>query len=90
MPAAPEEPLGERTRAALDRMLAGKRFVFLGEPDHFIVEKYPFRLTLIRHLFARRWQRQAVARRWFGPSAIGKAFGLAAATQILPVRQTQS
>jgi len=33
LPAAPEEPLGERTQAALDRMLVGKRFVFLGEPE---------------------------------------------------------
>ena len=56
MPASPEEPLGERAQAALDRMLAGKRFVFLGEPDHFIVEKYPFRLLLIQHLLGRGWR----------------------------------
>lgn len=56
VPAASEEPLGERTRAALDRMLVGKRFVFLGEPDHFIVDKYPFRLMLIRYLFAHGWR----------------------------------
>ena len=37
-------------------MLAGKRFVFLGEPDHFIVEKYPFRLPLIQYLFERGWR----------------------------------
>ncbi len=56
LPASPEEPLGERAQAALDRMLAGKRFAFLGEPDHFILEKYPFRLTLTRYLFARGWR----------------------------------
>jgi len=56
LPVSPEEPFGERAQAALDRMLAGKRFVFLGEPDHFIVEKYPFRLMLIRYLFARGWR----------------------------------
>ncbi len=28
------------------------------------------------------WQRQAIACRWLGPSAIGKAFGLAAATRM--------
>ena len=56
LPAVPEEPLNERAQAALDRMLAGKRFVFLGEPDHFIVEKYPFRLLLIQHLFGRGWR----------------------------------
>ena len=37
-------------------MLAGKRFVFLGEPDHFIVEKYPFRLLFIQHLLGRGWR----------------------------------
>ncbi len=56
LPASPEEPFNERTQAALDRMLAGKRFAFLGEPDHFILEKYPFRLTLIRYLFAHGWR----------------------------------
>lgn len=56
VPASHEEPLRENTQAVLDRMLEGKRFVFLGEPEHCIVEKYPFRLTLIRHLFARGWR----------------------------------
>lgn len=56
VPTSAEEPLNERTQAALDRMLAGKRFVFLGEPDHFIVEKYPFRLLFIQHLLERGWR----------------------------------
>jgi hypothetical protein len=56
LPAAPEEPLGERAEGALDRMLVGKRFVFLGEPDHFLVEKYPFRLLFLRYLFGRGWR----------------------------------
>jgi erythromycin esterase-like protein len=60
VPAAPEEPLGERAQAALDRMLVGKRFVFLGEPDHCVVEKYPFRLTVLQHLFARGWRHIAM------------------------------
>jgi hypothetical protein len=55
LPASPHEPLGPEAQTALDRLLEGKRFVFLGEPEHFIVEKYPFRLTFIRHLFARGW-----------------------------------
>ncbi len=55
-----EEPLGERAQAALDRMLVGKRYVFLGEPDHCIVEKYPFRLTVLQHLFARGWRHIAM------------------------------
>ena len=37
-------------------MLAGKRFAFLGEPDHFIIEKYPFRLLLIQYLLERGWR----------------------------------
>jgi erythromycin esterase-like protein len=60
MPASPEEPLGAKAQAALDRLLVGKRFVFLGEPEHCIVEKYPFRLTLIRYLFARGWRDAAL------------------------------
>ncbi len=56
LPVSHEEPLGDEAQAALDRMREGKRFAFLGEPDHFIVEKYPFRLTLIRHLFGRGWR----------------------------------
>ncbi|MEN6335014.1 MAG: erythromycin esterase family protein [Phycisphaerales bacterium] len=56
LPVSPEEPLGEHARAVLDRMLEGKRFAFLGEPEHFIVEKYPFRLMFIRHLYARGWR----------------------------------
>ncbi len=56
LPASPEEPLGERAQAALDRMLAGKRFAFLGEPDHFILEKYPFRLLFIQYLLERGWR----------------------------------
>jgi erythromycin esterase-like protein len=56
LPASPREPLGERAQAVLDRMLAGKRFAFLGEPDHFILEKYPFRLLLIQYLLARGWR----------------------------------
>ncbi|MBN1505993.1 MAG: erythromycin esterase family protein [Sedimentisphaerales bacterium] len=56
LPASPEEPLGERAQAAMDRMLAGKRFAFLGEPDHFVAEKYPFRLLLIKHLLERGWR----------------------------------
>jgi erythromycin esterase-like protein len=56
LPASPEEPLDERAQATLDRMLAGKRFAFLGEPDHFMVEKYPFRLMFIRYLFGRGWR----------------------------------
>lgn len=60
LPVSPEAPLKERTQAALDQILAGKRFVFLGEPEHCILEKYPFRLILIRYLFARGWRHIAM------------------------------
>ncbi len=56
MPASHEELLSDRAQGALGGILEGKRFVFLGEPDHFIVEKYPFRLTLIQYLFGRGWR----------------------------------
>jgi erythromycin esterase-like protein len=60
LPASHEELLGDSAQAALYRMLEGKRFVFLGEPEHCIVEKYPFRLTFIRYLFARGWRHIAM------------------------------
>jgi len=56
MPASHEEPLSNQAQVALGRMLEGKRFVFLGEPEHCIVEKYLFRLTLIRYLFGQGWR----------------------------------
>ena len=37
----------------LDKRLQGKRFAYLGEMDHFIHEKYGFRLFLIRYLLSR-------------------------------------
>ena len=40
----------------LDQLLDGKRFVFLGEPDHFVHEKYAFRLLFIRQLVDRGWR----------------------------------
>ena len=40
----------EELRSVTDA-LAGARFVFLGEPDHYISEKYAYRLLLIRALF---------------------------------------
>jgi len=40
----------------LDRLLEGKRVVYLGEPDHYVREKYDFRLIFIRYLFERGWR----------------------------------
>lgn len=39
----------------LDEALRGKRVVYLGEPDHYIHEKYNFRLILIRYLYQKGW-----------------------------------
>ena len=41
--------------AALDSPLENKRIVYLGEPDHFIHEKYDYRLLMLRYLISRRW-----------------------------------
>ena len=40
---------------ALDMALAAKRIVYLGEPDHFIHEKYDYRLLMLRYLVSRGW-----------------------------------
>lgn len=45
-----------RGRALMDT-IAAKRVVFLGEPDHYIHEKYAMRLAFLRRLFARGWRR---------------------------------
>ena len=43
--------------AVLDRSIAGRRLAYLGEPDHFIHEKYQYRLLMLRYLLARGWNR---------------------------------
>jgi erythromycin esterase-like protein len=40
---------------ALDSSIAKKRLVYLGEPDHFIHEKYGYRLLMLRYLISRGW-----------------------------------
>ena len=40
----------------LDPLLEGKRIVFLGEPDHYIHEKYDYRLLLIKYLYQKGWR----------------------------------
>ncbi len=37
----------------LDKEIEGKRVVYLGEPDHYIHEKFDFQLMFIRYLFER-------------------------------------
>jgi len=48
-------PAGEKL-GVLDGALARKRVVFLGEPDHYIHEKYAFRLIMIEHLVKKGWR----------------------------------
>jgi erythromycin esterase-like protein len=42
--------------APLDLLLAGRRIAFLGEANHWIHEKYAYRLLLIRYLHSRGWR----------------------------------
>ncbi len=41
----------------LDDLLKGKRIVYLGESDHWVNQKYDYRLILVRYLFDRGWRR---------------------------------
>jgi len=45
----------ENTRrlSILDPLVAGKRLAYIGESDHFIHEKYPYRLAILNYLAAR-------------------------------------
>ncbi len=40
----------------LDKALEGKRIVYLGVSDHWIHEKYDYRMILLRYLFAKGWR----------------------------------
>lgn len=40
-----------RELSFLDKLIKDKKVVYLGEPDHYIHEKYDFRLILIRYLY---------------------------------------
>lgn len=50
-----DDPDDPRTRAVMDE-IAGKRVVYLGEPDHYVQEKYEMRLLFVRRLFDRGWR----------------------------------
>lgn len=41
----------------LDNFFEGKRIVYLGESDHWVNQKYDYRLILIRYLFNKGWRR---------------------------------
>jgi hypothetical protein len=51
-------------------MIAGRRFAFIGEPDHFIHEKYPYRSLMLRWLCAHGFTR------------VGEELGVADAARI--------
>jgi erythromycin esterase-like protein len=42
-----------RQLSILDPLVAGKRFAYIGESDHFIHEKYAYRLAILNYLAAR-------------------------------------
>ena len=50
---------GARQRSLLEHV-ASHRVVYLGEPDHYVQEKYAMRLFFIRELFARGWRNLAM------------------------------
>lgn len=56
MPTSPESQWSHETQSAFQRMIDGRRFVFLGEPDHFLLEKFSYRLAFIRQLFQHGWR----------------------------------
>jgi erythromycin esterase-like protein len=56
--------------APFDSMLAGKRFAYVGEPDHFIHEKYAYRALMLRWLTAR------------GFTHVGEELGVADAARV--------
>jgi erythromycin esterase-like protein len=42
-----------RRLSILDPLITGKRFAYVGEPDHFIHEKYAYRLLMLNYLAGR-------------------------------------
>lgn len=53
------EALDDNSRklSVLDPMVAGKRFAYIGESDHFIHEKYAYRLAMLKYLAERGFTR---------------------------------
>jgi erythromycin esterase-like protein len=49
------EAIDENARrlSILDPLIAGKRFAYIGESDHFIHEKYAYRLAMLKYLAGR-------------------------------------
>ena len=48
-----DENENTRRLSILDSLVAGKRFAYVGESDHFIHEKYAYRLAILNYLAAR-------------------------------------
>lgn len=53
------EALPAKVAAQLDAALATRRYVLLGEGDHYVHEKYAYRLAFLRHLVGRGARRLA-------------------------------
>jgi erythromycin esterase-like protein len=50
---ATDENENTRRLSILDSLVAGKRFAYIGESDHFVHEKYAYRLAILNYLAAR-------------------------------------
>ena len=58
-----------RRLSILDSLVAGKRFAYVGESDHFIHEKYAYRLAMLNYLAARGFTHVGRGTRRFGWNA---------------------
>lgn len=54
LPAPWPEALPQTVAERFDRDVADRRFIALGEGDHYIADKYPYRLAFLRELVRRR------------------------------------
>jgi erythromycin esterase-like protein len=68
--------------AFLDKPLAGKRVVYLGEPNHWIHEKYAYRLLMIRYLFSRGWRHLGEELSWSDGKRIDRYLETGEAAQL--------
>lgn len=65
IPLDPRDPASEPERLApLDAPLDGKRLAFLGESNHFVHEKYAYRLLFLRYLHSRGWRHAGEELAW--------------------------
>lgn len=60
--------------SCLDKLLEGKRIVYLGEEDHWIHEKYGYRLLMLRYLLSRGWNCIGEELGWSDGLRVGRYF----------------